>query len=89
MYPTIDQNYHDYSITGAEGAEFDTPDKLEYKFGPVATGLLEFEYRGPHNCHVLLGSAPGEVNPMYEVILGGWENSQSVIRNCREKPDKV
>ncbi|XP_013188721.2 uncharacterized protein LOC106133515 isoform X1 [Amyelois transitella] len=72
-----------------EGAEFDTPDKLDYKFGPVATGLLEFEYRGPHNCHVFLGSAPGEVNPMYEVILGGWENTQSVIRNCRQKPDKV
>ncbi|OWR54240.1 C3 and PZP alpha-2-macroglobulin domain-containing protein 8 [Danaus plexippus plexippus] len=72
-----------------DGAEFNTPDKLEYKFGPVAAGSLEFEYRGPHNCHVCLTSAPAEIDPMYEVILGGWENTQSVIRHCRQKPDKV
>ncbi|XP_045779497.1 uncharacterized protein LOC123877031 isoform X1 [Maniola jurtina] len=72
-----------------DGAEFNTPDKLEYKFGPVAAGSLELEYRGPHNCHICLTPAPGEVDPMYEIILGGWENSQSVIRHCRQKPDKV
>ncbi|KAL4716580.1 hypothetical protein ACJJTC_010244 [Scirpophaga incertulas] len=72
-----------------DGAEFDTPDKLEYKFGPVAAGSLQFEYRGPHNAHLCFTSAPAEVNPMYEVILGGWENTQSVIRHCRTKPDKV
>lgn len=72
-----------------DGAEFDTPDKLEYKFGPVAAGALDFEYRGPHNCHVCLTTAPAEVDPMYEFIIGGWENTQSVIRYCRQKPDKV
>ncbi|XP_014366080.2 uncharacterized protein LOC106716925 isoform X1 [Papilio machaon] len=72
-----------------EAEEFNTPDKLEYKFGPVAAGSLEFEYRGPHNCHVCLSPGPGEMDPMYEFILGGWENTQSVIRHCRQKPDKV
>ncbi|XP_046959401.1 uncharacterized protein LOC124529628 isoform X1 [Vanessa cardui] len=72
-----------------DGAEFNTPDKLEYKFGPVAAGSLELEYRGPHNCHVCFTPAPAEIDPMYEVILGGWENTQSVIRHCRQKPDKV
>ncbi|KAL0851414.1 hypothetical protein ABMA28_007224 [Loxostege sticticalis] len=72
-----------------DGAEFDTPDKLEYKFGPAAAGSLEFEYRGPHNAHLCLTSAAAEVDPMYEIILGGWENTQSVIRYCRQKPDKV
>ncbi|KAI5639724.1 farnesoic acid 0-methyl transferase domain-containing protein [Phthorimaea operculella] len=71
-----------------DGAEFDTPDKLEYKFGPAAAGQLEFEYRGPHNCHVCLTSTPGEADPMYEIILGGWENTKSVIRLNRQKPDK-
>lgn len=87
MYPTFFP--FKKNINGADGAEFNTPDKLEYKFGPAASGSLEFEYRGPHNCHVCLTPAPAEVDPMYEVILGGWENTQSVIRHCRQKPDKV
>ncbi|VVC95542.1 unnamed protein product [Leptidea sinapis] len=72
-----------------DGAEFDTVDKLEYKFGPVAAGSLEFDFLGPHNCHICLAPAPAEVDPIYEIILGGWENSKSVIRHCRQKPDKV
>lgn len=86
MYPTPITKYQ---IIDAEAEEFNTPDKLEYKFGPVAAGSLEFEYRGPHNCHVCLSPGPGEMDPMYEFILGGWENTQSVIRHCRQKPDKV
>ncbi|XP_041975354.1 uncharacterized protein LOC121730395 isoform X2 [Aricia agestis] len=72
-----------------DGAELNTPDKLEYTYAPVASGSLEFEYRGPHNAHVCLTPGPAEIDPMYEIILGGWENTQSVIRHCRQKPDKV
>lgn len=86
MYPT---NEIISFIIGTDGAEFNTPDSLEYKFGPVVSGSLNFEYRGPHNCHVSLTQAPAEVDPMYEIILGGWENTKSVIRHCRQKPDKV
>lgn len=76
-------------IIGTDGGEFNTPDQLEYRFGPVLSGSLRFEYRGPHNCHVALTPAPAEVDPMYEIMLGGWENTKSVIRYCRQKPDKV
>ncbi|XP_063394948.1 uncharacterized protein LOC134679930 [Cydia fagiglandana] len=72
-----------------ESPEFNTPDQLEYKFGPVACGSLEFDYRGPHNAHICLTSAPMEADPMYEIMLGGWENTKSVIRYCRQQPDKV
>lgn len=86
MYPTI--RYRS-CIVHTESPEFNTPDQLEYTYKPVQSGSLEFEYRGPHNCHVCLTNRPFEEDPMYEFIIGGWENKQSVIRYNRQKPDKV
>lgn len=86
MYPTIRIIF---KIIGADGVEFDTPDKLDYKFGPVAEGSVKFDFRGPHNCHVCLTRSPAEVDPIYEIMIGGWENTQSVIRYCKQKPEKV
>nr|CAD7606691.1 unnamed protein product [Timema genevievae] len=71
------------------GAPITTADNLEYSFRPVPTGRLEVEVRSPSNAHVALTSAPNETEPMYEILLGGWENSATVIRYNREKPDKV
>ncbi|KAL0901795.1 hypothetical protein ABMA27_006967 [Loxostege sticticalis] len=75
-----------------DGTEIFTPDsqdKIEYKFAPVSGGYLEFEYRGPHNAHICLASGPAEKEPMFEIILGGWDNTKSAIRYRRESPDKV
>ncbi|KAL0851415.1 hypothetical protein ABMA28_007225 [Loxostege sticticalis] len=70
-----------------DGTEIFTPDsqdKLEYKFAPVSGGYLEFEYRGPHNAHICLASGPAEKEPMFEILLGGWDNTKSAIRYRRE-----
>ncbi|KAK7790439.1 hypothetical protein R5R35_009487 [Gryllus longicercus] len=71
------------------GHEVQTADKLEYQFRPVPVGALEVFVRTPSNAHIALTKGPQETEPMYEIILGGWENSASVIRYNREKPDKV
>ncbi|GLG97810.1 uncharacterized protein GBIM_04492 [Gryllus bimaculatus] len=70
------------------GHEVQTADKLEYQFRPVPVGALEVFVRTPSNAHIALTKGPQETEPMYEIILGGWENSASVIRYNREKPDK-
>lgn len=71
------------------GADIATADNLQYIYRPVPVGALHFEVRAPSNAHIALTSASNETEPMYEILLGGWENTASVIRYNRQKPDKV
>jgi hypothetical protein len=71
------------------GAEITTVDNLQYSYRPVPEGALHIEVRAPSNAHIALTSANHETEPMYEILLGGWENTASVIRYNRQKPDKV
>lgn len=66
-----------------------TKDELVYKYHAVRAGALFIEVKAQSNAHVALTDAKKETNPMYEVMLGGWENTASVIRYDRKKPDKV
>lgn len=67
--------------------EISTPDKLEYQFHPNSTGFVQFRVRSNNDAHVALTSGPYESDPMYEVFIGGWGNSKSIIRKNRSKPD--
>ncbi|XP_058808970.1 LOW QUALITY PROTEIN: C3 and PZP-like alpha-2-macroglobulin domain-containing protein 8 [Phymastichus coffea] len=64
-----------------------TEDKLEYQFYPVTGGQIQFRVKAPHDAHITLTTGPFENNPMWEVFIGGWKNSKSVIRKNRTKPD--
>lgn len=68
-------------------AELQTEDKLEYSFVPNSSGLLQFRVRAPNDAHVALTTSAAEVDPMYEIFIGGWGNTKSVIRKNRTKPD--
>ncbi|CAH1961261.1 unnamed protein product [Acanthoscelides obtectus] len=67
--------------------ELDTEDKLEYSFFPNNTGFAQFRVRAPNDAHIALTPTAAEVEPMYEIFIGGWGNSRSVIRKNRTKPD--
>ncbi|XP_037806146.1 C3 and PZP-like alpha-2-macroglobulin domain-containing protein 8 [Lucilia sericata] len=69
--------------------EVNTPDKLEYQFYPASGGVFTFKVRCANDAHLALTSQPAEADPMYEIFLGGWSNSKSVIRKNRQKPDVV
>jgi len=47
--------------------EFETEDKLEYRFNPVISQELHFRVRAPNDAHVALTTGPTEGNPMIEV----------------------
>lgn len=78
-----------YIEDGDRSKRVDTEDKLEYSWHHVQQGCLNVEVCCPHNAHLALTCGPCDSDPMYEVLLGGWENMASVIRYRREKPDKV
>nr|XP_012150292.1 PREDICTED: uncharacterized protein LOC100878241 isoform X4 [Megachile rotundata] len=64
-----------------------TEDKLEYQFYPVASGQIQFRVKAANDAHIALTTGPSEGEPMYEVFIGGWSNSKSVIRKNRTKPE--
>lgn len=66
-----------------------TEDKLEYNFYPVTAGQIQFRVKAPNDAHIALTTGPQEGDPMYEVFIGGWSNSKSVIRKNRTKPDVI
>lgn len=66
-----------------------TEDDLKYTFYPVTSGSVQFKVRAAHDAHLALTSTASESDPMYEVMIGGWGNTKSVIRKNRTKPDKV
>ncbi|KMQ95579.1 c3 and pzp-like alpha-2-macroglobulin domain-containing protein 8 protein [Lasius niger] len=64
-----------------------TEDKLEYHFYPVTAGQIQFRVKAPNDAHIALTTGPQEGDPMYEVFIGGWSNSKSVVRKNRTKPE--
>lgn len=68
-------------------SELETEDKLEYNFFPNNTGYVQFRVRAPNDGHIALTTAAAEVDPMYEIFIGGWGNSKSIIRKNRTKPE--
>lgn len=67
--------------------ELFTEDKLEYSFFPNNSGFLQFRVKAPHDAHIALCSQAAEVDPMYEIFIGGWGNTKSIIRKNRTKPE--
>lgn len=69
--------------------EIETPDSMEYRFFPTSTLAIKFSVRAAHDAHIAITPGPVEANPMYEIFIGGWENSKIAIRRNREKPEVV
>jgi hypothetical protein len=71
-------------ILGLLPAIIHTPDVYEYKpilKRPQSSRLLEFEVDASNDAHVRLSLEEGR---MFEVVIGGWNNKQSVIRSVAQ-----
>lgn len=53
-----------------------------YHPSPLPTNRVEFQVRASNDVHIALSSSNTGQGQMYEVVIGGWGNTQSVIRTC-------
>ncbi|CAH1161215.1 unnamed protein product [Phyllotreta striolata] len=67
--------------------QLETEDRLEYNFVPNNAGFVQFRVRAANDAHIALTTQAAECDPMYEIFIGGWGNSKSIIRKNRTKPD--
>ncbi|CAH1247273.1 MATN2 [Branchiostoma lanceolatum] len=63
---------------------FSTDPKYRYHWNlPELTGSsFTFEVKADNGAFVALSSQQGGMSAMYEILIGGWNNTQSVIRTC-------
>ncbi|XP_013106607.2 uncharacterized protein LOC106086465 [Stomoxys calcitrans] len=64
-----------------------TPNEKRYIFYPASNGEFKFRICCNNDCHVALATQPHEALPMYEIAIGGWNNTKSIIRKFGEQPD--
>ena len=69
--------------------EIATGDDYAYQFLPTClsgTTWITFQVQAQAEAHVLLSSHPSEQSgaSVYETVLGGWGNTQSVIRKAKQ-----
>ena len=69
--------------------EVQTADTTTYEYFPVHGGNLVMDIQAASNAHIALTSGPADEAPIYEIFLGGWDNTKSAIRLHKEKPDKA
>ncbi|XP_076284163.1 uncharacterized protein LOC143210832 isoform X1 [Lasioglossum baleicum] len=66
-----------------------TRNQLVYQFRNVRSGAVLLDVKAKSNAHIALTNKKSASSPMYEIMLGGWENMASVIRYDGKQPDKV
>jgi len=52
----------------------------EWSSEDVGDVVVQFEARGEDNIVVALSPEPRLITPMYEIVIGGWKDTKSVIR---------
>ncbi|CAC5361395.1 unnamed protein product [Mytilus coruscus] len=67
-------NRYKYKLLSDYGISVDNPERFSIKFKVMAS----------NDAHLALMSSNNEKKPLYELVLGGWSNSWSAIRDKRQ-----
>ncbi|XP_033105774.1 uncharacterized protein LOC117108037 [Anneissia japonica] len=67
---------------------YETDDTYRYRFKlpRIRNDVTRFEFsvQASNDVHIALSSQKEEVREMYEIVIGGWGNTKSVIRRCKQ-----
>ncbi|KAG5864636.1 hypothetical protein JTB14_023425 [Gonioctena quinquepunctata] len=75
--------------TDESETKLETRDNQEYQFFPNLTGIIKFKVKAPKDARIALVNEPSEKDPIYEIFIGGDENSTSLIRKNKIEPGLV
>ncbi|CAH1238889.1 EYS [Branchiostoma lanceolatum] len=67
----------------------DTRYRYRWHQSAVPGSLITFEVKAWNDAHIGLSAHNGDSNPMYEILIGGWGNTWSVIRRRKQGPNLV
>ncbi|KAJ8039556.1 C3 and PZP-like alpha-2-macroglobulin domain-containing protein 8 [Holothuria leucospilota] len=70
--------------------EYNTDTTYYYRYleSPLVNNLIEFEAKANNDVHIALSPSQSS-SDLYEIVIGGWENTQSVIRRCKQCENQV
>lgn len=57
-----------------------------YQLPKHGQGFVSFAAKGSNDVHVAISPEPRSMDPMYEIVIGGWRNTRSVIRRRSQGP---
>ncbi|XP_077993134.1 macrophage mannose receptor 1-like [Glandiceps talaboti] len=68
-----------------------TDDQYIYRYvsAPIQNSRVTFEVKASSDVHISLSANNYDTDPMYEIVIGGWGNTQSVIRRCIQCANEV
>ncbi|XP_061710919.1 uncharacterized protein LOC133520494 [Cydia pomonella] len=78
------------SNKGRDSIDVATDNDVKWQFFPIQGDSLRIRVRASNDATIGLATHPWATDPMYEVVLGGWRNTKSVLRRfCCANPIKA